>query len=232
MLRRERLAPDQLDDLRRALRAPELLPIAPPSSLTAFQRVRRSYGVTLTARTIQSSPTSRIVDRRPARLLQVAEERAPAGERAGDDRAVRRRRGGRRARCPSRSAASSRSIAGSDAVEERADRLAAEKRGVLGNDVAKGVGEGVLELVLGDVGEAAGLELAEVGPGLRLEVGRDDARGLHRSRQAARDHAVELDPAEHRRSGVRLVAPGDGERHVLGLQRPSVGRSTRPRRAA
>ena len=120
------------------------------------------------------------------------------------------------------SAASSRSIAGRTRSKSEPIVSPAEKAGVLGDDVAKGVGEGALELVLGDVGEAARLQLAQVGPGFRLEVGRDDARGLHRSRQAARDHAVEVDPAEHRRGRVRLVAPGDRERHVLGLQRPSV----------
>ena len=73
------------------------------------------------------------------------------------------------------SAASSRSIAGRTRSKSEPIVSPREKAGVLGDDVAKGVGEGVLELVLGDVGEAAGLELAQVRPGLGLEVRRDDA---------------------------------------------------------
>jgi hypothetical protein len=84
------------------------------------------------------------------------------------------------------------------------------------------VQEGALELVLGDLLEPSGLELAKLGPRLRLDVGGDDARGLLGARKPAREHAVELDPAQHRRRGVRLVAPGDRQRHRLRPDRAPV----------
>ena len=136
-------------------------------------RCARSYGVTLTARTIQSSPTSRTLTQ-AGDCSRLPRNDAPAGERAGEDRAVDAAVEDREHDVPvvRREQPVDR---GQNAVEERADRLAGEEAGVLGNDAAKGVGERALELVLGDVGEAAGLELAQVRPGLGLEVRRDDA---------------------------------------------------------
>jgi hypothetical protein len=49
---------------------------------------------------------------------------------------------------------------GDDAVEQRADRLAAEELRVFGNHVLEEPDEGLLKLVLGQVTESAALELA------------------------------------------------------------------------
>ena len=155
------------------------------------------------------------------RLLEVAEHRAAADQRVREDRAVDAAVEHRQDGVPPRigyEAVDRRQ----DTVEQRADRLTAQEPGVLGHDVAPGLDERALELVLRDVAETARLDLAQVGPRLRLGVGGDDPRGLDGAQKAACDHAVELDPGEQLGRRARLLSPFLGERDGLGLHRPPV----------
>ncbi len=93
---------------------------------------------------------------------------AAAGQRVGEDRAVDAAVQHREEHVPI-GVGYEPVHCGDDAIEQRADRLAAEKTRVLGNDVPPRFEEGGLELVLGDLVEAAGFDLAQIGPRLGLE---------------------------------------------------------------
>ena len=103
---------------------------------------------------------------------------------------------------------------GEDAVEQLADRLAAEERPVVRDDAAKRVDERVLELRGRDRREPVAAELLQLRPDLRRAVRGDELRRLHRPRQPARDHAVERDPREQlaRRLGLRSALVGQRNR--------------------
>ena len=109
-----------------------------------------------------------------------------------------------------------------DAVVERADRLAAEEARLLGDDVLEGGEERPLQLVLGEVGEPAALQLAQVRPRLRLRARRDDRSRLERPPEAARQHAVEPHSRESRRRGAGLLEPCRRQRHRVGAHRAPV----------
>ena len=104
---------------------------------------------------------------------------------------------------------------GEDAVEELAERLAAEEARVVRDDAAEGADERVLELVLGDRAQIGALDLAQLRPGLRLAPGHD-ARRLDRAGEPARDHAVEGDARERLGGGTRLLAAVRRQRDVVG----------------
>ena len=113
---------------------------------------------------------------------------------------------------------------GHDAVEQRADRLSAEKRR-LRRDRRRGTraAKAGLEVVVADVAEPAGLELAEVRPRLRLDAGRNDPGRLLGARQAARDDAVERDARQRlgRRAGLRRPPRRSAGRRSGRTGRPS-----------
>jgi aminoglycoside phosphotransferase (APT) family kinase protein len=129
------------------------------------------------------------------RLLERAEVHPLAGEREGEngpiDSAVQHRQG----RLPS-VVLDEPAEGGHDAVEQLADRLAAEEARIVRDHSAEGVDELLAQEIRWDLGEAAALELAELGPRLRLDVRCDDRGGLEGPRKAARHDAIELDAAE------------------------------------
>jgi hypothetical protein len=165
------------------------------------------------------------------RLLEVAEECALSGEREGEDRAVDAAMEDGEERVPA--------FVGEqplerrqDAVEERADRLAAEEARLLGDDVAEDAGERLLDVFVRNVAEPAGPELAEIGPRLRLDPGRNDPRRLERALEVARDRSVESEAGQgfvHRPCLFLALA---GERDGFGPHRPTVGLEIRDLRVA
>src|SRR5581483_4766288 len=102
-----------------------------------------------------------------------------------------------------------------DAVEQLADRLAAEERRLERHDAAERGGHHLLHLDGVEAADVAAFDLAQRVAALRLELGRDDARGFRRAREAARDDAVEADAAERRRGGLGLAATELGEPDLL-----------------
>ena len=155
---------------------------------------RGRSGATFTARTIHSRVGSADVEHVEAarRLLEAAEEHALA--RAGRRRGSRgsRRRARRRARCPTSGPRASRSSAGSDAVEELADRLAAEepllvrddRRGARATNASSSSPAGSRRTGRRAISRSSG-HVSTSCPGAT------SAAVSHRARQAARDHAVE-----------------------------------------
>src|SRR5690348_2276421 len=83
-----------------------------------------------------------------------------------------------------------------DAVEERADRLPAEKSRLERDDPAEGGGHHRLYFVGSDVADVAALDLSERVARLRIAVGGDDAGGLERALEPPPPHPPESDPAQ------------------------------------
>ena len=81
---------------------------------------------------------------------------------------------------------------GDHAVEQLADRLAAEEPRVERDDAAEGGRHHLLHRLWSDAAELAALDLPQLGFLLQHRVGRDHAGRLERAWQAARDHAVEV----------------------------------------
>ena len=131
----------------------------------------------------------------PGRLLEVPEKHALAGERVGENRAIDGAVEHEQDRVPAR-VGEEPLDRWDDAVEELADRLAAEEALLVRDDTPERMDERALELVLRDRGEARATDLAQVGPRLDGVSRRHERRGLHRSWKPARDDAVERDPAE------------------------------------
>jgi hypothetical protein len=76
------------------------------------------------------------------------------------------------------------------------------------------------------------LELAEPGPHLRLDLGRDDLRRRQRALEAARDRAVEADASQGVACGPRLVLAFASEWDALRPHRPAAGLEVRDLRVA
>ena len=93
---------------------------------------------------------------------------------------------------------------GQDAVEELADRLAAEEPLLVRDDPVERVDERLLQLVGRDRGEAVAGDLAELGPDCDLVARSDERGGLGRARQTARDDAVERRAREQEAGRLRL----------------------------
>ena len=121
---------------------------------------------------------------------------------------------------------------GEDAVEELADRLSAEEPLLVRDHAAERVDELALERVRRNLREAAALDLAQLGPGLRLAAGRDDCRGLERAREAAAEHAVELDAGERRCDALACSTPSALSGPRADRRASRLPRSTTPRRGA
>ncbi len=111
---------------------------------------------------------------------------------------------------------------GDDAVEELADRLAAQEARLVRNHSPERMHELALERVRRDVGEPAALDLAKLGPGLGIELRRDDRGRLERARQPARHDAVDLDAAERLGHGRRLRDPFLVQGHLRRVHGHSV----------
>ena len=95
------------------------------------------------------------------------------------------------------SSATRRSSGGEDAVEELADRLAAQEARVVRDDAAERVDELALERVGRDLGEPAALDLAQLGPGLRFGAGATiDAVSSVRGRPLVRARGRARSPRE------------------------------------
>ena len=104
---------------------------------------------------------------------------------------------------------------GQHAVEELADRLAAEEARLEGHDASECGRHELLHGLGRDAPQLSALDLAQRVPLFRLDAGRDDPRGLERPREAARDHAVERDAGERVRCGGGLEAAVLGEHDLL-----------------
>ncbi len=102
-----------------------------------------------------------------------------------------------------------------DAVDERAEGLAAEEARLAVERDAEGPGEDRLQLVLRDRAEPPALDLAQFGPDLRLQraAADHDPRRLVRPGQVADHRAVEGDGRERPRRHRGLLAPLGGQRH-------------------
>ena len=161
------------------------------------------------------------------RLLEAAEEAPLARERVREDRPVDPAVQNGEGRVPGR--------VRDDLLERRddtarqfADRLTAEKPGVRRELARERAGKRCLQPVGGDVLQPSPAQLLERGQRLRLPLGRDDLRRLHRPRETACDDAVEVDAGERlarlpcllgavgrERDGRRIDWTGDAEvRHL------------------
>jgi hypothetical protein len=119
--------------------------------------------------------------------------------------------------------ASSLSSAPATRSSRGVDGLPAEEPLLAGDHAAEHAEEGGLQLVLGDVREPPGGDLAQLRPVLhgRPRAG-DQPRRLDRARQAAGDDAVDARPLQRRAGRLGLAAAPGREWHVVGRQRPAV----------
>jgi len=165
------------------------------------------------------------------RLLEIPEEDPLAGEGAREDGAVDAavQNGENDVPGPVRQEAVDRSA---HPLEQRRDRLPAEKARLRRDDVSEDAGEGLLELVLGDLGEAPRLELAEVRPRLRLHCRRNEGRRLERPRQPARHDPVEPDAGQRCSGRPGLLTALGRQRHEFGPGGPAVALEVRHLRVA